>query len=380
MTVTHLPDVVPYDTKFVYDIKTSRTKQDKPYLIATNYKRVRQTCGLGTGPYASFSCRSVPHFLSNADLSRRRTFAHNKAYDRFVSKLGDTSSFGATVTAERREAFGMITMFAVQILRAGLCAKRGDFLGVLHNLGFNPPLKQVKRVYPRKRGRRKRVVVTQEVYAMPDRRMVIKRAASSWLLWSYGVQPLLSDIQNATEVFVRDYPSTKVHASATERYNVSETFGSTGVQSQYTRTSTSGSLRVSINSDVKITNYDVYLATQLGLTNPVQWLNEAVPFSFVIDWFSNWSSVINALSDFGGLTLSNSCHSTKGNHEVEYNQYVNEPPVKHIGSFSGESTVFVRQIGMRYPSLVFRYERFQWQRALNAISLLVGFLPKSSQK
>lgn len=352
----------------------------RPYKQPLNYERFVSLVTEKTGPYVSFGPRSRLPVVKDSRLRKYYQYAYNKAYDRFVGKLGDSSSFGATVTAERRESFGMITMLATNALRAGRCAKRGDILGVLHNLGFNPPLKQVTRTYPRKRG--KRVRVKEEYYRMPDGRMVVKAAGSSWLLYSYGIAPLLSDIQNATEVFVRDQPnSTVIKSGATERYNLAATIGDTRPDNQWTRQEERGSVRVGITGSVSVSNSDIWLATQLGLTNPLQWLNEAVPFSFVIDWFSNWSSVINSLSDFGGLTITNSCHSSKGLHAYSFRQTVTlyNGSYKHIGSFTGTHIHFQRTTGIAAPKLVFRYERFEWRRALNAISLLVGFLPKTQK-
>lgn len=352
----------------------------KPYTQPLNYERFVSRVTEKTGPYWSFGPRSILPVVKDSRLRKYYQYAYNKAYDRFVGKLGDSSSFGATLTAERRESFEMITMLATQMLRAGLCAKRGDILGVLHNLGFKPPLKQVTRTYSRKRG--KRVRITEEYYRMPDGRVVIKAAGSSWLLYSYGIAPLLSDIQNATQVFVRDQPnSTVVKAGATERYNLVATLGDTSAGNQWTRREEIGSVRVGITGSVSVVNSDVWLATQLGLTNPLQWLNEAVPFSFVIDWFSNWSSVINSLSDFGGLSITDSCNSSKGIHTYSFKQKVTEYDKSHtlIGSLTGWHVHFQRNTGIPAPKLVFRYERFEWQRGLNAISLLVGFLPKTQK-
>lgn len=211
---------------------------------------------------------------------------------------------------------------------------------------------------------------------MPDGRSVIKAAGSAWLLWSYGVSPLLSDIQNATEIFIRDVPDgVPIYARATVPVKVQSQSEGGGTRQIITY---DGSIKVGINAYVVCENYDLWLLNQLGLVNPLQWLNEAIPFSFVVDWASNWSSVINSLTDFVGLTFTRSSTSTKMELVDTYKNITLPPyvpvPTEH-GSYTRRYDYFVRSVGIPRPKLVFKYETFEWRRALNAISLLVGFLP-----
>lgn len=131
-----------------------------------------------------------------------------------------------------------------------------------------------------------------------------------------------------------------------------------------------------MQSWVKVTNHDLWLANQLGLVNPLQFVNEAIPFSFVVDWASNWSSVINSLTDFVGLSLTQSSTSSKIALTERYVTFNNPPYNPNYGEYSRDFLLFSRDAGITKPTFQFRYERFSWQRALNAISLLVGFLPK----
>lgn len=86
-----------------------------------------------------------------------------------------------------------------------------------------------------------------------------------------------------------------------------------------------------------------------------------------------------SLSDFVGLSFTRSSTSTKYK-IVEFYRNTSLPPYEPFptvrGEYSREFFLFRRQNGIARPKLMFRYERLSWQRALNAISLLVGFLPR----
>lgn len=380
LPITNLPDKLLVFTPLMYDRVSKRTIQAKPYNMPTSYYRKVRRISERSGSYKTYSSDTNLSFEEDYYINQYRQIAYNKAYERLVGKLGDSSSFGATLTAERRETFGMITGLVSKALKATICAKRGDFSGVLHNLGLRPPIKRVTRTFRRKR--RRAIRISSEYYKMPDGRLVLKSAASSWLLWSYGIAPLMNDIQNSTEVFLRDIPVyTTIFGSKTVHFNDLRKSEGGGTRHRNTWV---GKVRVLITTEVTVSNPDLHLLNQLGLINPVQWLNEAVPFSFVIDWFSNWSSVIGSLSDFAGLTLRNQCISTTYKFTQDFTQYTLPPyvPTTQIaGRLNCENILFERRIGtIPRPSLIFRYERFEWQRALNAVSLLVGFLPSSTKK
>jgi hypothetical protein len=43
----------------------------------------------------------------------------------------------------------------------------------------------------------------------------------------------------------------------------------------------------------------------MGLTNPASWVWEAIPFSFVVDWFANVGQVLGSITDLYGVILVN---------------------------------------------------------------------------
>lgn len=313
----------------------------------------------------------------NSNLGGCLTSATNKARAKFVSKLGDSSSFGATATAERKETWQTVVSL---IVKAGTAAKqvsRLDFLGAARTLGLPWRERTVTVVRYRRGGdavyyangkpkRRGRRYVSRQRQMNWGQGWYLKTAASGWLLWSYGVKPLTQDIYNGMDVLQRPMPESRVRGSGRDR--TVESIYSGGIRRTY-----EFDVSVRCSADVRVKNPNLWLCNQLGLINPVQWINEAIPFSFVLDWFSNLSQVISQMTDFAGLEINrplttrlSTCRETMSTSDVPYN-------------YTKEAKIFRRVVAIPTAKLQFAYERFEWQRGLNAISLLIGFLPKGSR-
>lgn len=289
--------------------------------------------------------------------SRDLQFAINSARAKFVGALGDSSSFGATFTAERKSTWDTVLGGVSAALRSARAVSRGRLGEAAKILGFHPPVEVVKTRHRRKKG--KSFTTRREHWRMPSGKLVAKSAANKWLWWSYGVKPLVGDLYNGMDILVRDAPWHRVHGYGSAR---SETRGS-GPQKDYDKTLSS----CAISADVRVANPNLWLANQLGLINPVQWINEAIPFSFVVDWFSNLSQVISQMTDFVGLEIAKPLTTTKSvcSHTT-YDDY--------FGSCTSNSTFYVRTLEIPKAKLLFKYEKFNWQRGANAVSLLVGML------
>lgn len=303
------------------------------------------------------------------DASVAATMATNAARAKFVSKLGDSSSFGSTLTSELKSTWGTVVSGLTSAMLAARATSRGDLLKAASILGFYPPVERIrksKRRKSRKDGKYTKRIVTLERWVMPDGRRIVKNLANRWLWYSYGVKPLVSDIYNGMDVLTREHPaSTKVRASGRAEHR----YGPVG----WYRTSYHWQSSVRISAVVSVDNPNLWLANQLGLINPVQWINEGIPFSFVIDWFSNLSQIISQMTDFVGLSIAEPLTTSK--HILNGNSY---HPDYRI-TMPKRWTKVKRELMIPSAKLVFAYERFQWQRGANAISLLIGFLGSSTK-
>jgi hypothetical protein len=307
--------------------------------------------------------------------SNIQTVLDNRLRARFSNSLGDSSSFGATLTAEARETFSMVSSTVLRCFRAARCVKRLDFAGCARELGI--PYRERTRVTTRGvgtkmvRGRKqpaRYIRSRQRVFTLPTGREVQKTLANGWLLWSYGVKPLASDIYNGLDVLQRPLEYKKpVRVTAGDTSSYKEVLSGGG----YVSTTTwAGSVRGAYGALVSVSNPNAYLANKMGLANPLQWALEAIPFSFVVDWFSNLSQVVGQFNEFYGYTIERKWRSYKY-------QASRVQVTSYSQGFSVNGFVFRRYTDAPPVTLVFAYERFGLQRALNAISLLVGFLPRS---
>lgn len=302
--------------------------------------------------------------FSDENRERAKTAATNKARAKLVGELGDTSSLGATLTAERRETFGMLTSGVTSVLLSAKALRRGDVVKAARLLGVAPPVVRTVVKTVRRKGRRS-LRKRSTVLVLPNGRQVSHSLASKWLWWSYGVAPLAGDIYNSVDVLQRPIPSMRIKGSgsATDK-NVVNWYG--------TMWHFSSKAHVRMAVDVRLENPNLYLANQLGLTNPAQWALEAIMFSFVLDWFSNLSQIVNQMTDFVGLKTSDPVSSFRT--QQSFDRYGPAP------GFVTSKTVRIdlsRTLSIPSAKLRFAYEPFSLQRGANAVSLLVSFLKKN---
>lgn len=367
--------------KIVFLRRAEGFRQPPPYNVVTPYRVDVFKTLAGDEDATTWSFGPPPATMPPA-LNRAYVAAKNRAYEKWVGKAkSDAASFGATLTAERRDTWAMFVTTVTRALRAAKAVKALQFGRAASILGV--PYKETtrrKRVGHRteirydRRMRRKRpmrVPVYQKKTYMQfgSRREMLKSIAGGWLLWSYGVKPLAQDCYAAMEVLTAQVEQSKVRASAKAGGVFYQVKSLDGTEMKW-----SGRFGIVCKGTIEIENHDLYLMAQLGLTNPAQWLLEGIPFSFVVDWFSNLSTVVNSMSELGGLKITDA--STSERFELDDRYFIASPP-KVAGLRYAKSRFTQRRTpGLIGPRLQFAWERFSWQRGANAISLLVGFLPK----
>lgn len=300
------------------------------------------------------------------------TIVTNMLHKRFGDKLGEKSSFGATLTAELNQTVELIAGTTLRLLRAAKHIRKMNFQAAASELGLPYFERTRRKVFYTKltaKTRGRRIVQRERVFTLPSGREVLKTLSNGWLLWSYGAQPLMGDMQNVLKTLCAPLKiEERIRAFASSSASRSLTAGGTW---PYDKTVTifNGSVRGSCNAWVSVSNPNAYLLDKVGLTNPLEWILEAIPFSFILDWFSNLSQVVSSLSDYIGLTIRDPTMSMK--FEASRQWY----NLDSGNTYNFSSFVFQRSLGLPEPQLLFAYERFQPQRALNAVSLLVSFLP-----
>lgn len=356
-------------------------KQKPPYTLVTWCRMTRTS---GKSNYRWFDARNWSYGLGSLpdDVfpSRLEATIENRLAAKFQAKLGDSSSFGATLTAELKETLGMVSSTVLRLASAAKKISRMNFLGAAVDLGLPYKERVVKKVFYGRYGRyvpgqlqkRRKRVQRKVVFTLPNGREVLKTLANGWLFYSYGVKPLAEDIYNGMDVFQRPLPCERIAVSASSG-PVSKIIWDRGYEQSVCHTH-NAVVRYRASADVSVTNPNLWLMNKMGLINPVQWANEAIPFSFVVDWFSNLSQVIGQLTAYSGLSITNSLLSKRGTFNYRWDVIGPGPDYIYTDSHKEE---YLRTPGvLPVPKLVFAYEPFSVARALNAISLLIGFLPR----
>lgn len=203
---------------------------------------------------------------------------YNKAYGRFVSKLKpDTAGLGINLV-QRKQAIVMIANRALQLGRFVKQLKRFNFRRAASELGMDPA--SVKKLTLRKGS---------------------KHFGNNFLEFHFGWSPLIGDIYSSVDLLQNGVPPVRVTASSSGSYT-SKYVDESSEPDLYRTTKGNGSWR--IGAKVSVTNPNLFLANQLGLVNPALILYDAIPFSFVVNWFVNVEQFLSSFSDTWGLTLT----------------------------------------------------------------------------
>jgi hypothetical protein len=187
---------------------------------------------------------------------------------------------------------------------------------------------------------------------------------------------MVGDMYNAADALQQDFEPILAEGRASSPYV--RVFRGTSVQGYApgTMTVVSGRTSVRIRTQVKITNPNLFLADNLGLTNPVSWAWELIPLSFVANWFVNVDQVVRSWTDTAGVVHSRPEVTTYTRGSATHN-WVD----KNLQNWFRGSSVFNyarRQTTMPTdPSLAFQLPgRLSWSRAATAMSLLVAMFTR----
>lgn len=203
----------------------------------------------------------------------------NKAYEKFKAQvLGESTALGVFL-AERTEGYNMVAKRISGLYRAYKSLRRGRFRDFCKELSVKPK-------------RKHRSVI----------RTAAGEASGLWLEYWFGWSPAINDLWNISEVFAAVPSPVQEHASSGQSLSfVSRKSGSSS--QDYGETTQQGLLICKTGGSLQVINEDMFIQSQLGLTNPLAVAWEIVPFSFVVDWFTNYGDVIQGISDFAGCKI-----------------------------------------------------------------------------
>lgn len=278
---------MPYTTVVRRNVQTSSSSDVQYSSISWNeprrplpYYRARSTAPgywtkqLVDGVVWGGSPNSDVPFGNVTDRVSPGSAAYAAAYDRLYKHIGEKASLALTIH-DRKKSCDMISQRALQIVSLIRKAKAGQ---------LPKPSKRALKRAP-------------------------TTAAGAWLEYTFGWVPLIHDIGSAVEVMQSSPPVDRVRGRANVSFPVSydQTSGGAYAGSSMSGTASGG---VSLSCRVIVTNPDLYLANQLGFVNPALVVWDAIPFSFVVDWFLPVNKFLAQFSNELGLELAD-CSTTR---------------------------------------------------------------------
>jgi hypothetical protein len=200
----------------------------------------------------------------------------------------------------------------------------------------------------------------------PRNRHPVREVASNFLEFHLGWEPAVKDIYNSVDLIQRPIKPKLVKATA-QVPRKWELISQVYTQPTYYW---NADIKVLYQTKVAVSNPVLWLANTLGVVNPAQVAWQIVPFSFVVDWFVNVESFLGQLTDFWGLSTSDSFTtlSYQGiTEEVWHSYYGYHYKYKWWG--------IARSLGLTLPSLSVRpLKMLSVARSLTAASLLTNHL------
>lgn len=269
-------------------------------------------------------------------------------YDSYWSTARGTKRASMALTlASSRSSLTLIATRAKQLASAANSMRKGKVTEALHSLNYDG--------------------LSSRAYS---RKSVGRDPARYWLEINFAWSPLISDIGQAINVLQSSPSHDRVSASSSGSYLESFKWTSGIYDASQDLSGTTSYLASAYVSDV---NPNLLLANNLGFTNPAFVAWDAVPFSFVVDWFLPVGKFLNSFDASVGVTVTNGCITERG-HGHGFTVMAAPPHLPHIESLSsiGEFRFLNRSPGS--PSLPSFGDRVQplsgsiW-RAVTSVAL-----------
>ncbi len=283
----------------------------------------------------------------------------NQAYEKFVNQMKDQAQ-NANNLLEAGQSVGQIVSHVTALAKSVRAVKRGDIAGAAKALGVSISGSKEQRIKKR-----------------------AKQAADRWLELHFGWEPLIQDIGSSIDIIQGTGKASKTTEKISTKGGASGQFAwaksLSGISGPFIRQGADTfrcDIGIRLRGEVRVTNPNVALANQMGFVNPLSVAWEAIPFSFVVDWFSNVGQCLSAMSDFWGFEVGQGYTSRRQiiNQNRVYESNVNGGRGQLMQSefFSVNYVHVSRAAGLVKPELTHKpFHGFSPARGATAISLLV---------
>lgn len=356
-------------------------------LYTNGNRHVYRRYGSGQKPYTG-----VPLYCDTLDVGYTDSTSMNSHGNpdcdsslwpstyRYVNSPETFPGLAACLTKARSRLFDQINTGGAELLTAA--AEFGDTLGLI-TMRFNN-LRNIVGGLRKADIRRIKAGFAVRPKTPPKQgaRGLAKDAGAAWLEWWFAIAPTISDVQVSLDTLSKDFPENRYTGSAT----ASTKFTNQNSSWHLARESGNAKLKIKIGTTVRVTNPNLYLASQLGLVNPLQTAWDTTPFSWLLGWVVNISEFLGSFTETLGLTLSNTYYTRFVKTDAQVLWIVKpslwDPSTWDFFEGTVEGARMVREVGyIPAPKIHVSVPRLSVTRALTSCSLLVQGLrePKFGQ-
>lgn len=195
----------------------------------------------------------------------------------------------------------------------------------------------------------------------------LSKLGSQYLEMVFGWQPLLTDIHAAVTTVVNTEPQTRRIAARASAYIEERSISGAGTKCEETL---NGVCRCTRAALVEISNPNLWLRERAGLNNPAAVAWDLVPWSWVVNLFSNTGNLVSSVTDFAGLTFPSSSITHAADLTLRHHFWAPSNP--GAGSSLGawrQDRKYTEPGGLVRPPLVFRLPEVSWGLALIGASV-----------
>lgn len=355
---------------YVYEAYVgNRTVQGKPYNLPTQNKISHRKVNRGTDP--SSSLNGGPNYYSVNGLHSPvadtwkvyRDYAYHKAYMDFLDSVRGERSQLLELMAEARKTAETINNRCEYLLR------------------FTERLVAITKM-PRRRARKALAILNRRLPKKPKKRRIrklLKDPAALFIEYRWVYATAAADIYNSATFLDRFEPSVDCKGRSGRReYRIQKTNGS-GLYPTVETIQHSYRCVAKVQSLAAVTNPNLYLMSQLGLTNPVSTAYNLVKFSWLVDWFSTLGDWLSSWDALFGISLTNPNHMWFASCKTQRSkkEWAGAPHRKYMYyAMSGEWIDLTREVGLGPgPKVMVRpVGRISLTRGATAVALLIGYL------
>lgn len=312
-------------------------------------------------------------YQMNADAWDSRLYA--SAYAKFTDAARDGSAEVGMNAIQYRQTLSMVVKYVSLSLEASRAVKKA-YPRAIAFLARNPKTTLTDIRWRRKEAIAKASDPTKASYRRVKREIrLLDEITGALLAYRYGLAPLMADIHSVCDILSREHNGDVVYRKA------AKVGWGARQKDAYRIENFKGTERVVLTGRCLVSNPNLLLANRLGLINPQQWVWDAVPWSFVVDW---WLPVGKFLGNFTasvGLTFIDSSvtRTREGIGVIERYVTVGLRPERHqmvrLGSYRAKRKV--REVGpLPQPFSIPYGTGLGVERAQNAVALILQMFSK----